>query len=99
MFDLAELAEQAILVHVNFPQEHSNEDLQELTMLVASANVIAMHTVTANRRAPDTRLFVGSGKAEEIKTVVEQFAASVVIFNHILSPSQTRNLEHYYRPG
>ena len=55
MFDLAELAEQAILVHVNFPQEHSNEDLQELTMLVASANVIAMHTVTANRRAPDTR--------------------------------------------
>ncbi|MBV2130738.1 ribosome rescue GTPase HflX [Arsukibacterium indicum] len=94
MFDLAELAEQAILVHVTFPQEHSNEDLQELSMLVASANVQAMHTVTANRRAPDTRLFVGSGKAQEIKTAVEQFAANVVVFNHILSPSQTRNLEN-----
>ncbi|KKO44505.1 GTPase HflX [Arsukibacterium ikkense] len=97
MFDLAELAEQAILVHVNFPQEHSNEDLQELTMLVASANVTAMHTITANRSAPDTRLFVGSGKAEEIKDAVEQFAASVVIFNHVLSPSQTRNLEQLFQ--
>ncbi len=94
MFDLAELAEQAILVHVNFPQEQSNEDLQELTMLVASANVTAMQTITANRRAPDTRLFVGSGKAQEIKAAVEQHDASVVVFNHILSPSQTRNLEH-----
>ncbi len=97
MFDLAELAEQAILVHVNFPQEHSNEDLQELTMLVASANVIAVHTITANRSAPDTRLFVGSGKAAEIQALVEQFAATVVIFNHVLSPSQTRNLEQLFQ--
>lgn len=93
MFELATLAEQAVLVHVNFPQEASTEDLQELKMLVASAGVAALQVVSTNRQAPDAKLFIGSGKAAELATLVVELAADVVIFNHELSPGQTRNLE------
>lgn len=93
MFELAELAEQAVLVHVNFPQEASTEDLQELKMLVASAGVDALHVVSTNRQVPDAKFFIGSGKATELASLVEELAANVLIFNHELSPSQTRNLE------
>lgn len=93
MFELAALAEQAVLVHVNFPQEASTEDLQELKMLVASAGVSALQVVSTNRQAPDAKLFIGSGKAAELATLVADLAADVVIFNHELSPGQTRNLE------
>lgn len=93
MFELAEQAEQAILVHVNFPQEASTEDLQELKMLVASAGVNPLHVVSTNRQAPDAKFFIGSGKANELAELVTDYAANVVIFNHELTPSQTRNLE------
>ncbi|WP_333606637.1 ribosome rescue GTPase HflX [Arsukibacterium sp.] len=93
MFDLAEHAEQAVLVHVNFPQESSSEDLQELKMLVSSAGVETLHIVIANRSKPDAKFFIGSGKAQEISDAVALHQATVVIFNHVLSPSQTRNLE------
>ena len=93
MFELAEQAEQAILVHVNFPQEASTEDLQELKMLVASAGVAVLDIISTNRQAPDAKFFIGSGKAAEIAHQASELSASVIIFNHELSPSQTRNLE------
>ncbi|GGW64622.1 ribosome rescue GTPase HflX [Alishewanella tabrizica] len=93
MFELAELAEQAVLVHVNFPQEAVTEDLQELKMLVASAGVSTLQVITTNRQSPDAKFFIGSGKAAELATTVADLSASVVIFNHELSPGQTRNLE------
>ncbi len=93
MSDINAVPEQAILVHVNFSQQHTSEDLSELKLLVSSAGVIGQHIVTASRNAPDPKFFVGSGKADEIAQLVEQTQASVVIFNHALSPAQTRNLE------
>ncbi len=95
MFELAELAEQAVLVHVNFPQEASTEDLQELQMLVSSAGVKTLEIMASNRAAPDAKFFIGSGKADELAAKVQALAASVVIFNHELSPGQTRNLERH----
>ena len=93
MFDHHQPAEQAILVHITFPQEHAREDLDELQMLVASAGVSAAAVITGPRQTADARLFVGSGKAQEIAAAVQQYAADVIIFNHSLSPAQTRNLE------
>ena len=93
MSDTSALTEQAILVHVNFPQQHSSEDLTELKLLVSSAGVQALHTVIASRSAPDPKFFVGSGKAAEIAELVELSQANLVVFNHALSPGQTRNLE------
>ncbi|MBZ9612487.1 ribosome rescue GTPase HflX [Rheinheimera maricola] len=93
MSDISVVPEQAILVHVNFSQQHVSEDLDELKLLVSSAGVQSVQVVTASRSAPDPKFFVGSGKAQDIADLVEQTQASVVIFNHALSPAQTRNLE------
>jgi GTPase len=91
--DISVVPEQAILVHVNFSQQHTSEDLSELKLLVSSAGVHCLQVVTTSRSAPDAKFFVGTGKADEIAALVEQSQASVVIFNHALSPAQTRNLE------
>lgn len=93
MFDRHEAGEQAVLVHVEFPHEGEREDLDELEMLVASAGVNALYVVTGTRQSPNPKYFVGSGKAEEIASVVKTVGADIVIFNHALSPSQERNLE------
>lgn len=97
MFDRHEAGEQAVLVHVEFPHEGEREDLDELEMLVASAGVNALEIVTASRQSPTPKYFVGSGKAEEIASVVKTVGADIVIFNHALSPSQERNLEHLFQ--
>lgn len=93
MFDRYEAGEQAVLVHIDFSDDNSKEDLQELQMLVSSAGVNAVDIITASRQAPHPKYFVGSGKAEEIANAVRALEADVVIFNHALSPSQERNLE------
>jgi GTPase len=49
--------------------------------------------VEGKRAKPDARLFAGSGKAEEIGRIVRDAGATLVIFNHELSPVQERNLE------
>ncbi|QBL10244.1 GTPase HflX [Rheinheimera sp. D18] len=93
MSDISVIAEQAILVHVNFSQQHNSEDLSELKLLVSSAGVECLQVVTTSRSAPDAKFFVGSGKAAEIAALVAETEADVIIFNHALSPAQTRNLE------
>ncbi|AXR08015.1 ribosome rescue GTPase HflX [Salinimonas sediminis] len=93
MFDRYEAGEQAVLVHVNFTDENTKEELAELELLVSSAGVNAVDVLTTSRNAPHAKYFVGSGKAEEIAAAVKAHEANVVIFNHSLSPSQERNLE------
>ncbi|MCF2856906.1 GTPase HflX [Pseudoalteromonas sp. SMS1] len=97
MFDRYEAGEQAVLVHIEFPNEGDREDLQELEMLVSSAGVSSLAVVQGSRQAPHPKLFVGTGKAEEIAEIVRTYKADVIIFNHQLSPSQERNLEHVCR--
>lgn len=93
MSELNAVSEQAILVHVNFSQQHTSEDLGELKLLVSSAGVQAIDVVTTSRGAPDAKFFVGSGKAQDIANLIADTGATLVIFNHALSPAQTRNLE------
>ncbi|MGX5915324.1 ribosome rescue GTPase HflX [Aliidiomarina sp. Khilg15.8] len=97
MFDRYEGGEQAILVNVDFPHESAREDVEELALLVSSAGVGALEVVSTSRRAPDAKLFIGSGKAQEIADLVANSQADIVIFNHSLSPSQERNLEKVFR--
>ena len=93
MFERPDSGERAVLVHVNFPSGSDQEDLQEFTELVCSAGALPVATITGTRAAPEPRLFVGQGKAEEIHAAVQQHQADIVIFNHALSPGQERNLE------
>ncbi|TLU65840.1 GTPase HflX [Thalassotalea litorea] len=93
MFDRHQAGEQAVLVHIDFPQENAREDLQEFEMLVSSAGVNALTVVTGRRDTPHPKYFVGSGKAEEVAEAVKMFEADVILFNHALSPSQEKHLE------
>jgi GTP-binding protein HflX len=93
LFDRYDTGEQAILVHIFFSQDKDMEDLQEFESLVSSAGVEALHVITGSRKAPHPKYFVGEGKAEEIAQAVKTSGASVVLFDHALSPAQERNLE------
>lgn len=93
MFDRYQAGEQAVLVHIEFPHEGDQEDLHELELLVSSAGVSSLAIVQGSRQAPHPKLFVGTGKAEELAEIVKIHDADVIIFNHELSPSQERNLE------
>jgi GTP-binding protein HflX len=70
-------------------------DLEELALLASSAGDEPVARITARRKAPDAALFVGSGKAEEIKALVTGASAHGVIFDQALSPVQQRNLEQF----
>lgn len=89
-------ATRAVLVGVDFGNDaHFDAGLEELALLAASAGDVAVARVTAKRRSPDPALFVGSGKADEIKALVADTGAHGVIFDQALSPAQQRNLERH----
>lgn len=85
--------ERVVLVHVNFPAGKMEEDLEEFKELSLSAGAEIVDVVTCSKSAPESKYFVGSGKAEEIRDTVLANKAQLVIFNHVLSPAQERNLE------
>jgi GTP-binding protein HflX len=82
-----------VLVHLNIASEMEREDPREFEELVLSAGGDPVAFVMGARVAPHPRIFVGSGKLEEIRELVEVECAEIVMFNHALSPSQERNLE------
>ncbi|MBX3606329.1 MAG: GTPase HflX [Piscinibacter sp.] len=69
--------------------------LDELALLAESAGDAPVARVIARRKAPDPALFVGSGKADEIKALVLGHQAEAVLFDQALSPAQQRNLERH----
>jgi GTP-binding protein HflX len=84
----------AVLVGVDFGNgKHFDATLDELALLAESAGDVCVARVVCKRRAPDPALFVGSGKADEIKQLVLAHGAHGVIFDQALSPAQQRNLE------
>ncbi len=86
----------AVLVGVDVGgQPGFDASLDELALLAASAGDLVVERVVARRKAPDPALFVGSGKADEIKALVAATAAHGVIFDQALSPAQQRNLERH----
>ncbi|MBI5918312.1 MAG: GTPase HflX [Nitrosomonadales bacterium] len=85
-------AEVAVLVSLDFGASDYAESLEELRLLAESAGVRTCAVVEGRRQRPDASLFAGSGKVDEIAAIAEQHEASVVIFNHDLSPAQMRNL-------
>lgn len=93
MIDAVNISETAVLVNINFQNTAFNEDLEEFTDLAISAGLEPVTTITCFRNMPDTGFFIGSGKVKEIKQAVMEKQADVVIFNHILSPRQERNIE------
>jgi GTP-binding protein HflX len=85
----------ALLVGVDFGLPHFDNALAELSQLAITAGLTPISKITCKRKAPDAALFVGSGKADEIKFMAEQLGAQEVLFDQSLSPAQQRNLERH----
>lgn len=84
-----------ILVGVDFGLPHFDGELEELGLLAQTAGYSVAGRVACKRRAPDPALFVGSGKADEIRMLAESTGATEVLFDQALSPAQQRNLERH----
>jgi len=82
-------------VGVDFGLPHFDTELQELGLLAKSAGLCPVAQLTCKRRAPDPALFVGTGKADEIKALALMHGAVEVLFDQSLSPAQQRNLERH----
>lgn len=84
-----------ILVGVDLGLPHFDGELEELGLLAQTAGMTPVGRITCKRRAPDAALFIGSGKADEIKLLASQLGAQEVLFDQSLSPGQQRNLERH----
>jgi GTP-binding protein HflX len=84
-----------ILVGVDLGLPHFDAGLEELGLLAQTAGLEPVARVTCKRKAPDAALFVGSGKADEIRALAEQAGATEILFDQALSPAQQRNLERH----
>lgn len=69
------------------------DDRAEFMELAESAGLTVLDLITGKSNRPSARHFIGTGKIEEIRLVLQQHDADVVLFGQILTPSQERNLE------
>lgn len=67
--------------------------LDELVQLAQTAGVEVAEIIVQNKDKPDFRWFIGKGKVEELRTILEDKGANTVIFDQELSGAQVRNLE------
>jgi len=84
-----------ILVGVDLGLPHFDGELEELGLLAQTAGLTPVARVSCKRKAPDAALFIGKGKADEIKLLAAQTGANEIIFDQALSPAQQRNLERH----
>ena len=97
LFDRPEAGENAILVQISFDRDDTPKDEHEFAELARSAGAIIKHIITGSKHRPEAKLFVGSGKADEIRDLVTLYQANLVIFDHNLTPAQERNLERLFQ--
>lgn len=93
MFDRPQSGERAILVHAGASGAPDIDEREEFAELARSAGAELVGELVSARKRPDPRYFIGAGKLDDLKTLVEDSRAEVVICSASLSPSQERNLE------
>ncbi len=93
MFDRPGSGERALLLQIGLKRACDEDEIQEFRALAASAGAVIVDEVKARRDRPSPRLYIGQGKAEELRERVKESSAELVLVNQPLSPSQERNLE------
>ena len=94
MIETAKQQERAILVGVELQEtEHFDMSMEELASLAKTAGAEVVASYTQKRERYDSKSFVGSGKLEEIKAMVDADEITTVIVNNRLTPRQNTNLE------
>jgi GTP-binding protein HflX len=74
----------------------AREDPQEFQELALSAGADTVAFINVPRHRPTAKYLIGSGKVEELRDQVKAEKIDIVIFNHVLTPSQERNLERVF---
>ena len=90
-FERPEAGTQALLVHI----EKEDSTAGELWELAVSAGLEPVGGITAKRRSPDPKTYIGSGKLQEVLQYAEEVEAELILFDEELSPTQERNLEEH----
>jgi GTP-binding protein HflX len=93
LLDRPESGERSLLLHVGLGRRCDADEIQEFKSLAESAGAEVVSEIGARRQRPDPRLFVGSGKADEVADALEASCAELLLVNQPLSASQERNLE------
>jgi len=93
LFERPKSGERAIIVHIEYYGSTVEDSLAEFKELARSAGAEVLQVLTGSRKSPDARHFIGKGKIEELKELVQSLEAEIVLFNHELSPAQERNIE------
>ncbi len=97
IIDLAPPQERAILVGApvkrSNAKHHVQEHLDELARLADTAGATVVGTLTQQLDRPDPSTYIGRGKVEELKQLIGEKEATLVIFDDELSPAQGKNLE------
>ena len=88
-----ERPERAILVSVDTGEFDIESSLQELRELARTAGAVTVAELTQKRESPDKATCIGSGRAEELRQLCEQWEADLVIVDRELTATQQRNLE------
>ncbi|MDG1206957.1 MAG: GTPase HflX [Pseudomonadales bacterium] len=91
-FERPDAGTQTLLIHI----EAQDATVEELRELAVSAGLNAVAEVTAKKRNPDPKTYIGSGKLDEIKIIADELGAELVLFDQELSPTQERNLEEAF---
>ncbi len=95
--------ERAFLVGVELRSEPSllslNDSLEELALLADTAGLDVVGETTQKLDTPHAETYIGSGKVEEVKALVEEMLAEVVIFDNELAPRHLRELEERLGPN
>lgn len=101
LFSTEEVKEKAVMVGVWLEKyNESNLDLEgsleELAFLAETAGIEVVGEVTQNLLHPNPKTYIGSGKVEELKLLVEELGADIVLFDDELSPRHQRELEEVF---
>ena len=93
MFDRPSHGERAVLVHVGLGHAPGPEEQLEFTSLALSAGAEVAGELLAVLRQVNPRYLLGTGKLEELRQLLQDTCAEIVLLDHRLSPAQQRNLE------
>jgi GTP-binding protein HflX len=93
LFDRPSHGELAVLVHVGLGHLPSAEEQLEFVSLALSAGAEIAGALTASLRQVNPRFLIGTGKVEELRQLLHDTCAEIVLVDHRLSPAQQRNLE------
>jgi GTP-binding protein HflX len=93
LFERPQSGERAVLVHASTDGLPDESERAEFAELSRSAGAVIVGELLSSRRRPDPRYFIGKGKLDELRKLIEDNDAELVISSTALSPSQERNLE------